>query len=486
MKPTTLIALFLLAASAAGAIAEKPSAPVRADRSRPPAPAEPEPYRAEVPERFALSNGLPVLLVSRPGVPLVDIAVQLRAGASDDRRGREGTASLTSALITEGAGKRGALDLHEATSFLGADLSADAGWEGTRVQLHVPKPRLDEGAALLADVVLRPSFPAEEYKRLQESRRTQFLQWQDSPMVLSQLARDRALWGEHRYALPRGGTPTALEKVTREDLVAFHAAHFAPDNAFVVVAGDVTRDEVRALLERHLGQWQRKAKKPARALAPPEPPVAGARVLLVDKPGAPQSVIAAVARAPKGLLPLDPHADVMNTLLGGSFTSRLNQNLREDKGYSYGARSGFELKDLGNAFVAYSSVATPVTGPAAKEVLKELGLIRSYVEDTEARRARRYLALTYPSGFESTRSVASFWAWAEAEAVSPARVASYPADVLAVREGDVLQAALTHVEASEVRLVVVGDKAQVLEGLEALGLGPVTVYSVPALLEATR
>lgn len=454
-----------------------------ADRSRPPAPETPKPWRAEAPVRFTLDNGLEVLLVERHQVPLVDVVVQVRSGASHDPLDLPGAASWTSAMLTEGAGSRGALEFADAVDFLGASLAADAGWEGSRVMLHVPSARLDEGLGLLADATLRPTFPAAEWARLRERKRTEFVQWRDNPYALSQLARDRALWGAHRYALPKSGTPASLEKVTLADLKEFHRTRYTVDNAFVVVVGDVTRADAERLLEKHFATWKKAPegfKQPVWR-APPAPK-GGPAVVLVDKPGAPQSLVAALARAPDALEELDPGVEVMNTLLGGSFSSRLNQNLREENQYSYGARSSFDLREHGNVFLAMAAVATPVTAPATSEMLKELKLIKSYVEDSEAARARGYLALTFPTTFETGGAVASFWAWAYAKGVPPSRVERFPERALAQDERDVLLAARKSLPLDQLRIVVVGDRDVVEPQLAKLGVGPVTVWTADELL----
>lgn len=453
------------------------------DRSRPPAPETPKPWRADSPVRFTLKNGLEVLLVERHQVPLVDVVVQVRSGASHDPLDLPGAASWTSAMLTEGAGERGALAFADAVEFLGASLAADAGWEGSRVMLHVPSARLDEGLGLLADATLRPSFPEEEWVRLREKKRTEFLQWRDSPYALSQLARDRALWGAHRYALPRSGTPASLEKVKLADLKELHRTRYTVDNAFVVVVGDVTRAEAERLLEKHFGAWKKAPEgfRPPAWRKPPFPS-GGPRLILVDKPNAPQSLVAVAARTPDGLEELDPGVEVMNTLLGGSFTSRLNQNLREENQFSYGARSSFDLREHGNAFLALAAVATPVTAPATAEMLKELRLIRSYVEDSEAERARGYLALTFPTTFETGGAVASFWAWAYAKGVPPSRVERFPERALAQSERDLLLAARKSLPLDQLRIVVVGDRAVVEPELKKLGLGPLEVWTAEELL----
>lgn len=465
-----------LAATSAGA-----AAPM-VDRSRPPLPTEVQPYEVREPERFTLSNGLEVLLVERHQVPLIDAVLVVRAGAEDDPKGLYGLASWTGAMLDEGAGDKDALAFADAVEYLGATLQVGVDFETTDLSLHVPSARFSEALSLLADAALRPRFDQKEWQRNKARRATAFLQARDDPWTLSSYARAKALFDGHRYGVPVDGRPQALERAQAADLKAFHRAHYRPDNALLVVTGDVTKETLVPLLEERFSSWKAEGPLPKSAPAAELPLPKGKEIVLVDKPGAAQSVVFVLARAPAGLEPLDGPNNVMNTLLGGSFTSRLNQNLREEKQYSYGARSMFDLRDQANVFAAYAAVATPVTAPAVSEVLKELSRIKSYVEDTEAERAKGYLALSFPSDLATGASIASFWAWAAAEGVAPERVKSYQERVLAVNERSLLEAALRDIDTQNLRVVVVGDRAKIEAELKALEVGPVRVWRAADLL----
>ncbi|MFZ9887296.1 MAG: M16 family metallopeptidase, partial [Myxococcota bacterium] len=281
----------------------------------------------------------------------------------------------------------------------------------------------------------------------------------------------------------RGGTPTALARTTTADLREFHRTRYTVDNAFLVVVGDTTRAEVEALLGKHLAAFPR---RPAGFRAPtwkePSPRAAAPEIVLVDRPGAAQSVVAAVAPAPLTLVPLDGPTEAMNTLLGGSFMSRLNQNLREDKQYAYGARSAFDLRPGANVFVASTSVATPVTAPGLVEVRRELERIRTYIEDNESQRAAGYRALTFPAAFETGGAVASRWAWAHLRGVSDASVTSFPERVLSTTPRSMLDAARKNLALQGLRFVVVGDGAAIGDELRKLHLGDVRELHPDVLL----
>jgi zinc protease len=480
VKRTISPAAALTLALAAPAFASTPLEH-KADRSQPPATQPPSAWAPTAPVDFTLRNGLKVRFVERHAVPLIDVVVQIGSGATSDPTGREGLANWTMDLLDEGAGGKGALELAGAVDLLGASLGTDAEWQRSSVSLRVPTARVDEAMGLLADVLLRPAFADADWQKKKKEAETAFLAWRDNPWALWSLARERALFGTHRLGLPRSGTPASLAAVKLSELKTWWAQHGAPDNATLFVVGDVSETRLRALLEKHLGGWSRAQPQPTLALPAP-PRITGSEIVLIDKSGAPQSIVSVVARAPDGTDPLAADTDVMNTLLGGSFTSRLNQNLREEHQYSYGARSSFQTWDKTARMLAYAAVATPVTGPATYQMLSELRSIRSYVEDTEALRARRYLALTYPASFETGRAVAGYWAWAAAKGKSDAEVRDYASRVLRVGHRQVLEAGRRDVDMENMRVVIVGDARKIAADLKVLGAGPIVRMSVNELL----
>ncbi|HEX5041836.1 MAG TPA: pitrilysin family protein [Candidatus Polarisedimenticolaceae bacterium] len=453
-----------------------------------PPPLGPTPtFHLSEPERTTLSNGIPVLLVRTGSVPLVDVRLVVRAGATSDPVGRPGLADWTAAMLLEGAAGKDPLAFAEAVDRLGARLSVVTGWDASTLALHAPLSRLEPALALMADAALRPSLRAEDWKRLAERRATAFLEARDDPGDLSAFAVARAVWGaEHRYGVPVQGSPASLAGATLEQVAAFHRTQWRPDRAVLVVAGAVERDQVFPLLERTFGSW--KAGGPA----PPErqismpvtrrPPRKGFEVILVDRPGAAQSVLSAAGRTSETLRPFDPANAVMNNLLGGSFTSRLNDNLREQHGYAYGAGSGFDLRRRGGVFEAGASVATDVTAPALGELIRELGRIRTPASAQEVERARTYFALSFPQEFATTREVAAFWAEVETKEVPLERVRALVSSVLRVDPSTLAESADRDVRPEELVYVVVGDRSKVERDLRRAGLGPTRVWTVEDLL----
>ena len=448
-----------------------------------PALAEAPAFAPPVAEAHALSNGLPVLFVEKPGVPLAQVDLLVRAGSVDDGD-RPGLADFAADMMDEGAGAYSALELADAVDFLGVDLGVGAGLHGLQVRLHTPLSKLDAALALMADVALRPTFPEADLERVRTSRLTALEQRADEPRAVAGVALARAVYGDHPYGRLGEGTTASVEALTRADLEAFHDRFVVPGNAALVVVGALSWAEIEPRLEAAFGgaAWPA-AEAPARA-ALPEPEQVGPRaVTLVDKPGAAQSVVR-IARVGAPRSTPDYYAlEVLNTILGGSFTSRLNQNLRERNGYSYGARSTFEYRPVAGPFVAYADVQTDVTAPALTEFFRELEGIAEAVPEAELAKARDYLALSFPAPFASVRGTASM--------VGDLWLAGLPADtwarysdgVRSVSAADLARVAREYVDPERVVVVVVGDRAAVEAEVEALGLGPLTTRTVEDVLD---
>jgi predicted Zn-dependent peptidase len=281
---------------------------------------------------------------------------------------------------------------------LGAELDAAADWDETAVGLSVPSERLEPALAILSDVVRKPAFPAEELDRVRRELLTTFLQWRDEPESIARVAFARAVYGDHPYGRVTEGTEAFVRTASREDLERFHRTAFVPGNAAIVAAGDVTAANLKTLLEGAFGSWTGTGERRPRSLRAAG---RGRSIWIVDIPDAAQSEIRigrVGRREHSGLLPIL----IANTILGGSFTSRLNQNLREQHGYAYGAGSAFDFRLSTGPFLASGAVQTDKTAPALAEFFKELEGMRRPVSEEELSRARNYLALRYPRGFETT------------------------------------------------------------------------------------
>ena len=475
MRSLRLLLVLLLAGLSLPLIAQEP------DRSKPPQ-LGPEPALVIPPiQHFTLSNGTPVFFVAKHQVPLVQINVLIKAGSVLDPAGKSGLATMTADMLEEGAGKRNALELADAIDFLGADISTSATYHATGIMLHTPLSKLDSALALLSDIVLRPTFPQEELDRLRNERLTTLLQWRDEPRAIASVMFDRALYGPSTpYGTPTLGNESSLKLFTVKDLKEFHAAYYHARNASIVVVGDITPEVIAEKLEGAFGAWKGDAVP-----APPEPTMRQMQltmVYLVDKPDAPQSEIRigriGAARSTKDFYALQ----VMNTILGGSFTSRLNQNLREEHGYTYGAGSGFAFRTWPGPFVARSAVQTAVTDKALAEFMKELTNIRTPVPNAELSRAENYITLGYPENFETVRQV-SYQLNEMAQYDLPEDYFNtYTDHIREITQKDVQRVAEKYVDPSAMAVVVVGDRKTIEAGIEALRLGPLTVLSIRDVL----
>jgi predicted Zn-dependent peptidase len=450
------------------------------DRSAPPKPGPVKPLKLPAVERLALSNGVGVLLVPMHEVPVAEVLLVVRAGATADPAGREGLARTTADMLDEGAGGRDALALADAIDYLGAQLGTEASWDASIVRLRVPVARLAEALPVMADVALRPDFPESELRRLRKEALTDLLQARDVPGRIASRALAQAVFGTaHRYGRPEGGDAASISAFTVADLRAFHAARYVPSAATLVVAGDVTRD-VLPLVEKAFGAW-RTATAPAPGVAAPVA-LEARTVWLVDKPGAAQSAIRVGAVGPSWSVPGYAAAEVMNTLLGGSFTSRLNDNLREQHGYSYGAASRLLRYRTGGLFVAFSDVQTDKTAPAVSEFLKELERIRTPAKTEEAERARSYAALGYAGDFETTTQVARRMADRVVYDLPEGFFEEFVPKALATDTAALQAAARALVDPARMAYVVVGDRKAVEGPLRALGLGTVRTLTVDEVM----
>ncbi len=375
------------------------------DRSGPP-PVGPAPTVQLPPIReFTLENGLRVKLMEKHEVPLVQVDLLLDAGSARDDDAAPGLASLTAAMLAEGAAGLSSLEIADRFETMGARFGMGAGAHSATLSLRVPTARLPEALSLAADVLLRPDFPEEELDRVRVERLTGLVRRHDNPNAIAGVAADQALYGpSHPYGRPTLGTEASLRAVGTADLRGFHRRYYRPNRATAIVVGDLDEAGARRLLRDAFGGWERGEVAPAHVADAPQ--VQGRVVYLVDKPGSAQSAVRlariGVPRSTRDYFALE----VMNVILGGSFTSRLNQNLREDKGYTYGAGSGFSYLPAAGPWIATAAVQTQSTGPALAEFMKELRGMLQPIPAEEVERARNFLAMGYPAGFQSVEGIA--------------------------------------------------------------------------------
>jgi predicted Zn-dependent peptidase len=455
------------------------------DRSRAPELATSPPLTVPGVKAARLENGAAIKVVEHRELPLVQITLQIAGGGRLDRD-THGLASFVASMIREGAGARDANSLQSELAFLGASLNSGADWDNTTITLRVARRNLEAALDLMADVVLRPTFASAEVNRQRDLRLAGHLQQRDQATALAGLAFNKLLFPEgHPYRHSLGGDSASTATLDSAMVRAFHSGSYRPARATFTVVGDISETEARTLIQRRFGSWNVSGaeRAPAPVLVQPTRNEAR-RVVLVDKPGAAQSVLVIGTPGLERTSPDFAVIQVMNTILGGSFSSRLMTNLRETKGYTYGASSGFQWRPLPGAFVASSSVRTNVTDSSLVEFFKELNLLRDQpVSAAELARAKAYINLAIPGDFESTGQIAGQITSLAAFNLPLSWLQEYVTRVDAVTAEDIQRVARRLIPANNATIVIVGDLARIRAGVEALGLGPISVMELD---EVTR
>jgi predicted Zn-dependent peptidase len=451
------------------------------DRSSAPKPGAAADFTPPAIQKRRLSNGLGVWIVETHKVPVAHVSLVVRSGSGADPADRFGVASLTSNMMDEGAGSRDALQIADGVEYLGASLSTSSTFDASYVDLHVPVARLADALAIMADVAIRPTFPATELQRIREELLTTLIQAQDDPEDLVRFAFPRLVFGpQHRYGTLPIGTAAALKGFSSADLKAFHAKHVVPGNSVLIVAGDVTPSAALPLLESAFGPW--KGAAPASAPIPEAPQVKSRQVYLIDKPGAAQSQIrigwVGVPRSTPDYFALR----VLNTILGGAFTSRLNTNLREEHGYAYGASSVFEMRGAAGPFFAAAGVQTDKTSESLQEFFRELEGIRQPIPSAELEKAKNYLALSFPRNFETTAGIAASLAQLFVYGLPDEYYATFTGRIRSVTAADLQRAAARYVQPDKFAVLVIGDRKTVESRIKALNLGPLRIVKTEEVM----
>ena len=447
-----------------------------ADRSRLPETGTPPAPGFPAVERATLANGLKLLVAERKGVPVVELNLLVDAGYAADAGGKLGTASLVQAMLDEGTKRRNALEISDELERLGANLGTGASLDSSFVSLSALKETLDASLALFAEVVLEPTFPEADFERLRKQQLAAIQREKVNPNAMGLRVLPALLYGAgHAYAVPftGSGSEASVAALTRDELVAHHGAWFKPNNATLVVVGDTTLAEIQPKVEQLFGAWE-SGEVPAKNVAPA---TTGARseLYLIDRPGSEQSVIFAGVLAPPKNSPEDTALQAFNYVLGGTFTSRLNMNLREDKHWSYGARMVMPDARGPRPYFVMAPVQGDKTKEAVAEVVKELSEIvgaRPLAAD-ELTKAKDGLTLTLPGRWETNRAVAASLAQMVQFDLPEEYFATYPAAIEALELAGVDAAGKGTIDPARVVYVVVGDRAKIEGGLRELALGEI-------------
>jgi zinc protease len=456
------------------------AAPV--DLTKPPVLGDPKPLSLPPVVTRELPNGLRLMVVEQHELPLADFVLVVRNGGETDEPGKLGTATLATSLLKEGTATRNSLQIADQEAFLGVDIFAGSGWDATTMQLHTPTAQLDSALALFADIALHPAFPAKELERLRQTRLTSLLQVKDRGPEIANRAYAAIVYGAAAYGRPLTGDDSSTKSIQQADVRRFYDTYFRPNNATLLVVGDVKPDDVERRVRALFGGWERRTIPPVSYSQPAA--AKGTTIYLIDKPGAAQSSFriggVGVARSTPDYFPLT----VLNTALGGSFTSRLNQNLRETKAYTYGASSGFAMRRTPGPFTASAEVVAAKTDSALIEFMKELRAIRDTVPQAELEKTKRYLQLQLPGRFETTGGIAGQLSQLVTYDVPLGFYNSYTQDIAAVTQADVQRVARQYIDPDKLAIVIVGDRKSIEPTLRATHVGDVVVVDItgrPAL-----
>jgi predicted Zn-dependent peptidase len=452
-----------------------------ADRSRlPPLGAE-RPFNFPEIRRTKLANGLRVWTVEHRQVPLVAILALVPVGASSDPPDRPGLAAITGDMLDEGAGDRSALDVHDALGRIGAQLDLEVGHDATVLALTTLERFLARGLELVRDMLVRPRFEQREFDRVRDLRLNRLLQLKDMPPALADRAFTQLLYRGHPYGHLPIGSEGALRAMMIRDIAAFHRQAFAPSRTTVIAVGDASHDALASAVRAAFEGWRAQADGTiADPAAFPEPQPPASRVALVHRAGAAQSElrlghVALPRRSP------DYHAAlVANMVLGGQFVSRINMNLREEKGFTYGARTAFEFRRAPGPFVMHASVQSDATADAIRESIGEIRALRGErpITRSELELGRASLTRGYPRNFETADQIARGAAQLALYDLPDEYFSTFVPKVLALTEAEVTATAMKHIDPARLVSVVVGDREKLMPSLKLLELGDVADVSV--------
>ena len=440
--------------------------PSFAQQTTPPAPAAPREAKVPQPVERTLDNGLRVIVIAKHDIPLVAARLLFRAGSAADPSGREGLAGLTASVLTKGTKTRSAEELSRGVEALGATLSSGAGYDSTTVDLSVMSVNFPKAMEFLADAARNPTFKKDELDRERQQVLDELQVSLREPRPLANLVMARLLYADAPYGHNVSGLPASLEKITRADLTKFHTNWYRPNNAVLVIGGDVQADAAFALAQRLFGSWQRGTVPAAAAAKAAKTPAA--RVVVVDLPDAGQ---AAVLVGRRGIRRADPaylQASVANSILGGGYSSRLNQEIRIKRGLSYGAGSSFSPRVDAGPFVASTQTKNESAAEVAGIIVSELGkLSTSAVPDAELTPRKAVLIGGFAQSLESSSGLVDAISDLALYGIPLAEINRYIAGVQNVTAADVQKFAGASMTGGDATIVVVGNAKAFIEPLRA-------------------
>jgi zinc protease len=454
-------------------VPEKPGAPEDADRTALPKPGPEPAFRLPPIQRGKLSNGMNLLVLENHETPAVSVHVTFPCGRADEPADKLGLAGMTASVWDEGTEKRTSEQISEELADIGASLAIGAGLDDTSARVYALKRHLGKALQIFSDVLQHPSFPEAELVRQRNMALGRLVQIRNEPTALAAMAVNQTIYGyDHPYGRPGQGTVGSLKSITRKDLKDFHQAAADPGQATIIAVGDTTFDEIKTELEKVFSGWKNPGKTGETKFSPPAD--RPATITLIDKPGAAQSVVVTAlvgtVRKTPDYFPLL----VMNAALGGQFASRLNMNLREDKGYTYGVSSRFDwrARDLG-VFAASASIQTPATAPALTEFIGELQGIagKRPVQGEELDFCKKYITRGFPAGFETSTALAAMLETLVQFQLPDNYYDTVLPGVAAVTSDEISAAAKKYLKLDNLDVIIVGDRTKIEPALRELPLG---------------
>ena len=426
-------------------------------------------------QKATLANGLNVWLVEKHQLPLVAFNLVINAGSDHDPPSGPGVASMTAELLDEGTETRTALQIAEQLDFLGASFSIRSALDGTFISLNTLTKHLDEALRVYADVLAHPTFPQAEFDRLKNQRLASLLQQKDQPATIASISFNRIIYGaDHSYGNNAAGTEKSIKDLRRENLVEFYNRYYRPNNATLIVVGDTELKDITAKFEHAVQDWKPGATAPPQL--PPTPVVERRRVYMIDKPGAVQSEIRIGYPALARNTPDFFAVTLMNRILGGQFSSRLNLNLREKHGFSYGVRSAFSFTKHPGPFVASGAVVTAKTDSALREFLYEIDLMHNQsATNEELDFVKKGLTGNFALGFETPSQIAAALTSVALYGLPENYLQTYIENIHHVSREQVETASKKYLDTSKMAIVFVGDLKAVRENVEKLKLGDTVI-----------
>jgi zinc protease len=421
--------------------------------------------------RRVLDNGLRVWTVEHGGVPVVNMLLLLPAGAADDPVPLPGLAAITGDMLDEGSGGMGALELHEALGRIGAALETEVGSDATVLGITTLERFAPRGMDLLAQIATQPRFEPREFDRVRALRLNRLTQLRDVPSAVAERAFIQRLYRDHPYGHLSIGTEESLAAVTVEDVTRFHERHYDPRFATLIVSGAGTHDTLAALGESAFGGWKTDPSRTPAVRSAQRPALPSDRLVLVHRQGAAQSELRIGHVSVTRSTPDYHKLLTLNMVLGGQFVSRINMKLREEKGYTYGARTSFDLRRGPGPFVLQASVQSEATVDAVGEAMEQLRAIRGErpVTPDELLLGRAALTRGYPRNFETGEQIARGAAQLSLYDLPDDYFTSFVPTVLALREEDLTRAAADYIHPDRLLTVIVGDRDKIGPSLETLG-----------------